>query len=1190
MAFALDHLTGSSRATAKLQNSLAPKGMPAQSSAGLVRVQGTDRTFAKLITRAESEGPVRVIVGLNTPFLPEGFLANAQLVQSQRRRIAQAQNSLIGQLMGSNARSITRFTFIPFMAIELDAPGLKFLQNSPEVSSIEEDLPRPMALAESVPLIGGTAAWASGFSGAGQAVAILDSGVDKTHSFMSGKVVSEACYSSTNASFTSTCPGGVTESTSTGSGVNCPMSLNGDCAHGTHVAGIAAGKGTSFSGVARDANIIAIQVFSQPVSGGRLGAFDSDMVRGLQRVHELSGSFNIAAANMSIGGGNFTTNCDSVSPSLKAAIDTLRSVDIPTIIAAGNNGSDGGLGFPACISTAISAGSTDDGSFGTIENEVSSFSNSASFLHLLAPGRWINSSVPGEGFSNFIGTSMAAPHIAGAWAVLRSKAPSATLDQVLQALTSTGLPVTDSRNGITKPRIKVDAALNALASSPTRILTVASSNPNSNVSITLSPNDNNGFGDGTTQFSRTYNDNANVSLGAPATAGGNNFQKWQRNGVDWSFSQSTNVTMDADYTMTAVYVSGVPPGPVAEWKFDENTGTTAADSSGNGNTGTLTSGAGWATGQSGSAVNLDGVNDHVQVGAQSSLVMSNTASITAWLHPTGPGSDPTFGAAIVAKEGEYVLARLPNGRIHWAFANSNPGWQLTDTGFVAPLNQWTHIAVTYDQGTIRTYANGSLVHTHNGAGAIGDVNTGQNDLRIGGRQMQFITHYFQGRIDEVRLYNRAITESEITELVGDTDSGLKGYWQFDENTGTTAADSSGNGNTGTLASGAGWATGQNGSAVNLDGVNDHVQVGTQSSLVMSNTASITAWLHPTGPGSDPTFGAAIVAKEGEYVLARLPNGRIHWAFANSSPGWQLTDTGFVAPLNQWTHIAVTYDQGTIKTYANGNLVHTHNGAGAIGDVNTGQNDLRIGGRQMQFITHYFQGRIDEVRLYNRAISESEITELVGDPDSGLKGYWQFDENTGTTAADSSGNGNTGTLTSGAGWATGQSGSAVNLDGVNDHVQVGAQSSLVMGNTASITAWLHPTGPGSDPTFGAAIVAKEGEYVLARLPNGRIHWAFANSNPGWQLTDTGFVAPLNQWTHIVVTYDQGTIKTYANGNLVHTHNGAGAIGDVNTGQNDLRIGGRQMQFITHYFQGRIDEVRVYNRAISESEITDLLGGG
>jgi hypothetical protein len=106
------------------------------------------------------------------------------------------------------------------------------------------------------------------------------------------------------------------------------------------------------------------------------------------------------------------------------------------------------------------------------------------------------------------------------------------------------------------------------------------------------------------------------------------------------------------------------PGLVGQWKFDENSGTTASDSSGNGNTGTLTSGAGWGVGQNGAAVNLDGLDDYVQVGAQSSLVMTSAVSLSAWIYPTGAGSEPTYGATIVCKEGEYGLFRFPNGTIH----------------------------------------------------------------------------------------------------------------------------------------------------------------------------------------------------------------------------------------------------------------------------------------------------------------------------------------------------------------------------------------------------------------------------------------------------------------------------------------------------------------------------------------------
>ncbi|BBO16413.1 conserved hypothetical protein [Candidatus Brocadia pituitae] len=96
---------------------------------------------------------------------------------------------------------------------------------------------------------------------------------------------------------------------------------------------------------------------------------------------------------------------------------------------------------------------------------------------------------------------------------------------------------------------------------PISTLTVASSNPNSGVPITVSPNDNNGLGNDATQFTRTYNNNTSVTLTAPLTAEGNSFQKWQRNGVDLTTSQTANVTMNANYTMMAVYTTFSTPIP-----------------------------------------------------------------------------------------------------------------------------------------------------------------------------------------------------------------------------------------------------------------------------------------------------------------------------------------------------------------------------------------------------------------------------------------------------------------------------------------------------------------------------------------------------------------------------------------------------------------------------------------------------
>lgn len=343
--------------------------------------------------------------------------------------------------------------------MQADAIDVQDLLDDPEVMDVFEDVAYPPALIDSLPLIGASSNGAfDGYSGQGQVIAILDTGVDKNHPFLAGKVISEACYSSSYSSqgSTSLCPGGASESTAVNSGLNCNASLGG-CSHGTHVAGIAAGRGTSFSGVARDAELIAIQIYSQFPSSACGGspcvmAYTSDIIKGLERVHALRNSYPIAAVNLSLGGDVSTATCDR-DPT-KPMIDALRDAGIATVIASGNNGYTNAISAPGCVSTAVTVGST------TKTDEVSSFSNSASFLDLLAPGSAIYSSIIGNGFQTWNGTSMAAPHVAGAWAVLKSVKPTAAVDEVLAALQTTGVPINDA--GLVKPRIEIADAIIAL--------------------------------------------------------------------------------------------------------------------------------------------------------------------------------------------------------------------------------------------------------------------------------------------------------------------------------------------------------------------------------------------------------------------------------------------------------------------------------------------------------------------------------------------------------------------------------------------------------------------------------------------------------------------------------------------------------------------------------------------------------
>ena len=410
--------------------------------------------------RAQQEGPVRVIIELRLPSgraRAEGRLASPQAQQSQRLEISAAQKNVLARLAGKGHRVVHRFRTVPFVALEVSSDALSTLADDPTVARVVEDRLLAPLLAQSVPIVQGDLAWDSGYDGTGQVVAVLDSGVEKAHPFLAGKVVSEACYASGGS-----CPNGASVQIGEGAGEPCTFAPS-VCLHGTHVAGIAAGSGSGFSGVARNARLIAIQVFHssttdcipflEDVPCAR--AFSSDIGAGLERVYELRDQFAIAAVNLSLGGGAFTSTCDAEEPQMTAQINNLRSVGIATVVASGNDGNPDALSFPACISSAVSVGAT------TKADQFAWFSNAAPFLSLLAPGADITSSVPGGAFEALDGTSMAAPHVAGAWAILRQFYPGAAVADILDHLQQTGLPITDDRiaGGVIKPRIQIASAL-----------------------------------------------------------------------------------------------------------------------------------------------------------------------------------------------------------------------------------------------------------------------------------------------------------------------------------------------------------------------------------------------------------------------------------------------------------------------------------------------------------------------------------------------------------------------------------------------------------------------------------------------------------------------------------------------------------------------------------------------------------
>lgn len=419
---------------------------------------------AGLMDRAQEAGRLMVIVGVGADFRPEGEL-DAAGVATQRSGIAAAQERVLGGL--GAPENVVQFNTVPYVSMVVTPADLERLLRMPGITSIREDVAVAPMLNQSTRVINARRAWQQGYRGQRWTVAVLDTGTQLDHRAFDDAIVSGACYSSNNPGlgFVSVCPNGEDQQTGQRAGRACRPAGFPGCDHGTHVAGIAMGDRNNRRGVAPRSDLISIQVFHKresdpwcfPFAAPCLRATNTDITRGLERVlhlHENNNVRRIAAVNMSLGGGQHHQACDDEQPAVTAVIDSLRSHGIATVVATGNNGFDGSIGWPACISSAVSVGST------TKDDDVSWFSNHANFVDLMAPGSDISAPWYRANHRNRVtskdGTSMAAPHVAGAWAVLRQAHRNASVGEIERALACTGEPVT--RNGVTRPRINVNAA------------------------------------------------------------------------------------------------------------------------------------------------------------------------------------------------------------------------------------------------------------------------------------------------------------------------------------------------------------------------------------------------------------------------------------------------------------------------------------------------------------------------------------------------------------------------------------------------------------------------------------------------------------------------------------------------------------------------------------------------------------
>jgi subtilisin family serine protease len=381
-----------------------------------------------------------VIVTMRQPVAPEGELSVAAVDASLA--------TLDARLAGTGARIVDELDTVPAALVEVDPAALARLRADPAVESVTPNFELQLYLDSSTRVIGSDQLNRAGVRGRRYEIAVIDSGVDRTHNALRRKVVSEACYSEMGG-----CRGG--RHRHVGRGAAAPCTFSSLCGHGTHVASTAAGRAflDGHEGVAPDARIVAVRVGHSP-GGDGFALTEWDLNTALQRVLALRRSGRpIVAVNMSLGFGGVTPQqCVTIPFPTEQLAAQLTAAGVGVIASAGNDGFTGTISFPACLPSVYAVSASTD------RDRRARFSNLSRQTDWYAPGVDIDAAWPGgpNNEARLNGTSMAAPHVAGAFALLRRCAGNGNPAAVARDLSATGRRI--RAGGIVRRRIKVLAA------------------------------------------------------------------------------------------------------------------------------------------------------------------------------------------------------------------------------------------------------------------------------------------------------------------------------------------------------------------------------------------------------------------------------------------------------------------------------------------------------------------------------------------------------------------------------------------------------------------------------------------------------------------------------------------------------------------------------------------------------------